>query len=222
MEAVVDSRSREREQAPAAAVPVRLDQAEIGKLGLWLFLLSEAMLFGGFLSSYLTLRLGNAACRLGTPAWPQAGYTGGLLLAGLNTLVLIASSYTMVRSLRRAADGDREGFRRDMLATLALGGAFLGVKAFEYYAKIRHGYYPGGPLVEANPGLGIFFSFYFAMTGLHALHVIAGLLWNGLLYKASGAAAMDERFARKVLFAGLYWHFVDVVWVFLFPLLYLI
>jgi len=199
-----------------------MNARNLGKLGIWLFILSEILLFGGFLSSYVTLRLGSPACRLGEPAWPQAGYTGGVLMATLNTLVLITSSYTVVRSLAATRAGNREAFRANMLATVLLGGAFILVKAFEYSAKIHHGYTMGSEFIAANPGLGIFVSFYYALTGLHALHVIAGMIWNSLLWRAAGGVAMDDRFARKVEFAGLYWHFVDIVWVFLFPLFYLI
>lgn len=222
---MIQTLAAEPERIAPARAPffgARLDARELGKLGIWLFILSEVLLFGGFLSSYATLRLGNADCRLGAPAWPEAGYLGGLALATANTLILITSSLTMARALRAARAGERGRLRGLLLATVLLGAAFLGVKGCEYAAKLHHGFYPGGPLVSAKPGLGIFFSFYYAMTGLHALHVAAGLLWLALLYKAAARAPMGAGIARKTEFAGLYWHFVDVVWVFLYPLFYLI
>lgn len=191
-----------------------------GRLGLWFFIASEILLFGGFLSGYLNLRWGSTACALGTPAWPQAGYTGGLLLATFNTVILISSSYTMVRATLFAQAGDTGRARRNLLATLILGSLFLLFKAVEYAVKIHHGFYPRSPFMLENPGLVIFISFYFALTGLHVLHVLAGLLWNGALYRSSrhSVAALPQRLE----YAGLYWHFVDVLWVFLFPLFYLI
>lgn len=200
-----------------------LEGVDTGKLGIWLFLISEVMLFGAFLASYFMTRWGSSVCRLGTPAWPQAGYAGGLALATLNTLVLITSSFTMVRAFAASQSKERESFSKNILATIVLGVLFLAIKTFEYRTKFHHGYYPGSEFIKANPGLGIFVSFYFALTGLHALHVIVGVLWNYFLYvKGKAEPGFKEGFVRKVEYAGLYWHFVDIIWVFLFPLFYLI
>lgn len=195
--------------------------AETGKLGLWLFLLSEIMLFGGFIAGYATIRWGSSVCALGSPAWPAAGYTGGLALACLNTALLVTSSFTVYRALIFARANDTR-FRKNLLATFVLGIGFLAIKGIEYSMKIHHGYYPGSEWLQSNPGLTIFFSFYYALTGLHALHVIAGILWMGFLYSASKAPAVSSGFSSKLEYAGLYWHFVDIIWVFLFPLFYLI
>lgn len=196
-------------------------EEDAGRAGLWLFLASEVMLFGAFFASYLSARLGNPDCALGVTAWPEAGHGVGLALAAANTAILLTSSYTMVRSISRARRGDAGGFRANMAATMALGALFLCVKAGEYAYKVSHGYYPGSELAAAAPGLSIFLSYYYAMTALHGLHVLAGLAWNGLTLSASRTAP-PEALARKAEHAGLYWHFVDVVWVFLFPLLYLV
>lgn len=193
-----------------------------GRVGLWLFILSEILLFGAFLASYVATRLGNADCALGTVVWPEAGHMPGLAMAALNTVILLTSSYTMVRAIGRAERGDRAGFRANLLATIGLGLAFLAVKGFEYALKISHGYYPGSDFAKANPGISIFLSYYYAMTILHGLHIVAGLVWNGVALYSSGNEAPMSGVARKAEFAGLYWHFVDVIWVFLFPLLYLI
>ena len=198
-----------------------VEQAETGRLGLWAFLVTEVMLFGGFLTGYVLTRWGNPACRLGAPAWPADAYGATLALATLNTLVLITSSFTAVRGCLAAEHGEDRAFRRWFGATVALGGAFLVVKAVEYTLKFHHGLTPLGAAVEANPGLGIFVSYYFVVTGLHGVHVVAGMAWMAALLAAArrrGARAL----APQIEYAGLYWHFVDVVWVFLFPLFYLI
>ncbi len=198
------------------------DEVDVGKLGLYLFLLSEIMLFGAFLASYVMIRWGSSVCALGAPAWPKAGYTGGLSLALFNTVVLITSSWTMVRAFSASLRKEESSFRNNLLLTILLGFLFLLIKIFEYGTKIHHGYYPGSSFMLANPGLTIFVSFYFALTGLHAVHVLAGVLWNLFLFRSSKVTGLTDRFARKMEYAGLYWHFVDIVWVFLFPLLYLI
>ncbi len=179
------------------------------------------MLFGGFLAGYATLRWGSTVCALGSPAWPQEGYRDGLMLACFNTVLLITSSFTMVRACLFARHQDPR-YRSALLKTIFLGIAFLIVKGFEYRLKIHHGYYPGSEWMQTSPGLTIFFSFYYALTGLHGLHVVAGILWNALLYKAGSSRPLSAAYGRKMEYAGLYWHFVDVVWVFLFPLFYLI
>ncbi len=206
-----------------AAITTNADwrEDEGGKVGLWLFILSEMLLFGAFLASYISTRVGNAECALGVVAWPEAGHLPGLALATLNTVILLTSSYTMVRAITRAERGDRAGFRANMIATIMLGLGFLVVKAGEYALKVSHGYYPGSELAQASAGLSIFLSYYYAMTILHALHIVAGLIWNATAFFASGDAPMPA-LTRRAEYAGLYWHFVDVVWVILFPLLYLI
>ncbi len=196
-------------------------ESDAGRMGLWMFILSEILLFGGFLCAYAGTRLGNPDCALGTVVWPEAGHRPGLAMAALNTVILLTSSYTMVRAIGRAERGDRAGFRKNLVTTMVLGAAFLLVKSGEYALKVSYGYYPGSEVAKANPGLSIFLSYYYAMTILHAVHIIAGLVWNATVLRASQDAPM-ETVTRKAEFSGLYWHFVDVVWVFLFPLLYLI
>ncbi|HVE13143.1 MAG TPA: cytochrome c oxidase subunit 3 [Elusimicrobiota bacterium] len=205
----------------AAVETMEWSEQDAGRLGVWLFILSEILLFGAFFASYVSTRLGSSECALGVTAWPEAGHMPGLALAALNTVILLTSSFTMVRAGARARRGDSKGLRRNLALTLALGAGFLAVKTIEYGLKISLGYYPGSAIAAASAGLSIFLSYYYAMTILHALHIAAGLAWIGtLLWKAQGARPAE--LARKAEIAGLYWHFVDVVWVFLFPLLYLI
>ena len=191
------------------------------KLGIWLFLASEVMLFGSLFSSYALLRSG-------APTWPVQHEVLSVPLAALNTVVLIASSVTMVMAWAslaphtaavRAGDGEAEArslkrYRLFMGLTLLGGAIFLVVKSIEYSDKFSHGLYP-----STNNFLAI----YFTMTGLHAIHVIAGMVVNAYLLGVTRMWREDHlRFTNRVEIAGIYWHFVDVVWIFLFPVLYLL
>ena len=172
------------------------------KVAVWWFLASEIMVFGGLIASYLVFRLGG-------PGWAEASHHLSVPLAALNTLVLLTSSYTVVRGFVAAEHGDIAGLRTNLGFTVLGGLLFLGIKAIEYTTEIRAGF---------TPGAGIFWSFYYTMTGLHALHVLGGVVVNAVVLV--GAASCLKR-PYRVEVAGLYWHFVDVVWIFLFPLLYL-
>lgn len=203
-------------------------QKETASLGMWLFLAQEIMFFGGLFAAYTLYRV----------TYPETYVSGAALLdwkiGTFNTVVLIGSSFTMATAVF-AAEKERKSLLMAMLtATLLLGGVFLGVKCFEYYGKWHHGLIPGiawhpdlGYLAEhgvpeVSRSLKIFFSLYFAMTGMHALHMIIGAVILLVLMKM----AFEGRFVRERYAAienfGLYWHFVDIVWIFLFPLLYLI
>lgn len=176
------------------------------KLGIWLFLASELMLFATLFTTYLVLRIASVE-------WPRGWEVLNVPLAMINTFVLITSSVTMVLAYAKAAERDLKGFRFYMWATLLLGSTFLVIKSFEYGAKLHHHHYPS---------TSIFFAVYFTMTGLHCLHIIGGLIVNaGLLY-LSGEQWDHPLFIGRIEGAGLYWHFVDVIWIFLFPALYLL
>ena len=178
------------------------------KLAIWLFLASEVMLFASLFSSYALLRSF-------APTWPDQSAVLSVPLATLNTIILIASSVTMVLSWVAAKARHFERYRLNIGLTLALGGAFLVVKAFEYGDKFSHG------LVPATDN---FLGLYFGMTGVHAIHVVAGMVVNAyLLWPGARMSHTEpERFINRVEVSGLYWHFVDVVWIFLFPVLYLL
>lgn len=178
------------------------------KIGIWLFLASEVMLFGALFASYILLRVGAAE-------WPRADEILNVPLATLNTVVLIASSVTMVMAWASLVKKDFGKFRLYQASTVGLGGVFLVVKAFEYGSKFSHHLYPS---------TSTFLAIYFTMTGLHALHVIGGMGVNGYLL-ATGKkwfAKAPEQFTNRVEAAGLFWHLVDLVWIFLFPVLYLL
>ncbi|MBO6573887.1 MAG: cytochrome c oxidase subunit 3 [Rhodothermales bacterium] len=187
------------------------------KLGVWLFLASEIMLFGGLFSAYIFLRVG-------VPVWPgeldgevftTASQVLNVPLAFVNTVVLIASSVTIVLSWAALAMNDFKKYKLYMGLTILCGFGFLIIKTIEYGDKFSHGYFPAD-----NNFLGI----YFVMTGLHALHVIGGMIVNGYFW-GPGAKMWKtdpERFKSRIEVAGLYWHFVDLVWIFLFPTIYLV
>jgi len=178
------------------------------KLGIWLFLASEVMLFGALFSSYVLLRVGATT-------WPHGYEHLNIPLATVNTVVLISSSVTMVMSWASLAMKNIRRYRLYMGATIALACVFLVIKGFEYAAKFEHGLYPSG---------STFMAIYFTLTGLHALHIVGGIIVNSyLLGPGSRMWKTDPaRFTNRVEVAGLYWHFVDLVWIFLFPVLYLL
>ena len=179
-----------------------------GKIGIWLFLASEVMLFGALFATYILLRVG-------APEWPLGAKYLNIPLATLNTVVLITSSVTMVMAWASLKRQDLGKFRWYMAATVAFGFVFLIVKYFEYSAKFHHDYFP-----RTNTFLAI----YFTMTALHGLHVIGGMAVNAfLLGPGSKLWKTDpEHFTNRVENSGLFWHFVDLVWIFLFPVLYLL
>ncbi|MDP6339777.1 MAG: cytochrome c oxidase subunit 3 [Candidatus Marinimicrobia bacterium] len=179
-----------------------------GKLGVWLFLASEVMLFGGLFSAYIFLRTG-------AESWPIGADILNVPLATLNTLFLISSSVTMVMSWASLKLNDLKKFKLYLGLTFLLATAFLVVKYFEYSAKFHHHLYP-----STNNFLGI----YFTMTGLHMLHVIGGMIVI-FYFLVPGVKMWDSnpsRFINRIEIIGLYWHFVDLIWIFLFPVLYLL
>ena len=188
-------------------------------LGMWAFLLNEIMFFGGLFLAYTIYRL----------LYPQAFHDGShhldVTLGTVNTVVLIASSLTMAMAVWSAERGKRRLLSGFLLATLALGLVFVGIKAVEYHDKWVHHLVPGPyfswPGADA-PHVQLFYSLYFAMTGFHALHMLVGFgLLTWLLIDAQ-RGRFGPAYWAPVEIVGLYWHFVDIVWIFLFPLLYLI
>ncbi len=180
------------------------------KLGVWLFLASEVMLFGGLFSAYVFLRMGDVV-----GAFASGASELNVPLATFNTLVLISSSVTMVMSWASLKLGDPKKFKLYLGTTLLLAAVFLVVKYFEYSAKFHHGVFP-----ETST----FFAIYFALTGLHMLHILGGmvLLYYFLFPGYKMIHSEPERFTNRIEIVGLYWHFVDLVWIFLFPILYLL
>ena len=181
-----------------------------GKLGIWLFLASEVMLFGGLFSAYIFLRTG-------VDNWPAGTEYLDVRLATLNTLFLISSSVTMVMSWASLKLNDFKKFKFYSGTTLLFAFGFLVIKYFEYSAKFSH-------VPPYLPSTNNFLGIYFTMTGLHVLHVIGGIVVVGYYFGPGSKMwkADPERFTNRIEIVGLYWHFVDLVWIFLFPVLYLL
>lgn len=186
---------------------------------MWLFLVTEIMFFGGLFLVYVVYR------HLYLPAFLEASGKLNKNLGAINTAVLIGSSFTMALAVRAAQLGRRKSLMIFLVLTVALGSTFLGVKAVEYHEKFVKQEVPGYNFEWKEPYPGqaqIFFGLYFAMTGLHALHMVIGVgLMLYLLYK-SWRGTYSAEYYWPVELSGLYWHFVDIIWIFLFPLLYLI
>lgn len=177
-----------------------------GKLGMWVFLASEVMFFTGLIGAYVVLRMGH-------PAWPGPEGHLSVPMGTLNTLILISSSVTIVLALAASQRNTLGPARGWLVATALLGSAFLGVKAIEYSAKFSH---------HILPSTNVFWSCYFVLTGFHALHVLGGIVFNLWVLGRMARPAVWAGQAHRLELAGLYWHFVDIVWIFLFPLLYLL
>ncbi len=195
-------------------------QKEVSTLGMWIFLVTEIMFFGGLFLAYAIYRREFAG------AFAVASNTLDVVVGAVNTAVLLCSSFTMVLAVRAAQIGSRKALIWFLILTILLGGVFLGVKAYEWNLKFEEHHVPGPSFhLEGTQEQGpaqLFFSLYFTMTGLHALHMLVGeglmlfLLWQAY------AGKYTPEYYTPVDIGGLYWHFVDIIWIFLFPLLYLI
>jgi cytochrome c oxidase subunit 3 len=195
-------------------------QHAAGSLGMWVFLVTEIMFFGGLFAGYTAYRWKYPE------AFAAASKEVDLLLGTINTAVLIGSSLTMALAVYHAQRGGRRtALIFFLILTILLGSIFLGIKAVEYNHKFEHHLFPGAGFEfegDLTRQAELFFVFYFVMTGMHALHMVIGLgLLAVLVYQAHRAYFSSAHYA-PVEITGLYWHFVDIVWIFLFPLLYLI
>ncbi|MEK7379748.1 MAG: cytochrome c oxidase subunit 3 [Gemmatimonadota bacterium] len=172
-----------------------------GRLAVWWVLASEVVIFGGLLASYLMFRMGH-------PEWANAAAVTNTWIGAFNTFVLLSSSFTAVLAHQAAERGDGKGAARFLTFTILGAVTFLVVKGFEWASEISHGY-----TITSNG----FWQFYYTAAGLHALHVIAGAIIMGFIARD----AAKGKGLHRVELIGIYWHFVDVVWIFLFPLLYI-
>jgi len=214
-------------------------QKEAAVLGMWAFLLTEILFFGGLFMAYMLYRTWYHG------AFVAASTSIVLFWGALNTVVLIGSSLTMALAVRAAQTNKRQATVNWLIATMMLGMVFLGIKVIEYADKFEHHHVPGPNFVWAEPDhepaadgttahvspadaanlqehTQIFFSLYFTMTGLHALHMIVGVVLMCVITWMAWKGRFDEHWYTPVEMSGLYWHFVDIVWIYLFPLLYLI
>jgi cytochrome c oxidase subunit 3 len=177
-----------------------------GKLGIWLFLASEVMLFGALFSTYIILRNG-------AQEWPHGELS--VPLGAINTVILISSSVTMVMAWASLKLNDWAKHRLYLVATFLLAAAFLVNKYFEYSDHLTRG---------EGPWHSTFLAIYFTLTGLHGLHIVGGMIVMAYLIGPGAKLwkSNPDQFANRVEYTGLYWHFVDLVWIFLFPVLYLL
>lgn len=195
-------------------------QAEASTLGMWVFLVTEIMFFGGLFMAYLVYRSAQPQ------GFAEASHHLNITWGATNTVVLIFSSLTMalgVRAAQTSAPARTQVFW--IVSTMGFGTAFLGIKAIEYADKFAHHLVPGPDFLweGAHPAAAeMFYSLYFCMTGLHAVHMVIGLGIMTWLAIMAGRRQYNAEYYTPVEVAGLYWHFVDIVWMFLFPLLYLI
>jgi cytochrome c oxidase subunit 3 len=194
-------------------------QKESSTLGMWFFLAQEMLFFGGLFVTYLMYRWRDPV------AFAAGSHELDIILGGFNTIVLIASSLTMAMAVHSAQTDKQKPLVNYLIATGVLGLVFLVVKYFEYKAKWDHHLIPGDSFHfagEVGQRAELFFSLYFAMTGMHALHMVIGVAVLAWVLKRARAGEFGSHYYNPVECFGLYWHFVDIVWIFLFPLLYLI
>jgi cytochrome c oxidase subunit 3 len=191
--------------------------------GMWVFLVTEVLFFGGLFMAYILYRIWYH------DAFVAASAHLDITLGAINTAVLIGSSLTMAYAVNAAQRGASPKEQVTwLLGTIGLGSVFLGIKVVEYSDKFRHHLIPGpnfqpdDPALLAHQGAQIYYSLYFALTGLHATHMIVGIAIMAVIVHMAWKGKFDAQWYTPVEIMGLYWHFVDLVWIFLFPLLYLI
>lgn len=197
-------------------------QFDTSKIGMWLFLATEVLLFGG-----LFVGFGMMQTR-----YPQEFVEAHTHLTrwqgALNTLVLLFSSWTMVMGVQAAKKGDNKKLMKFLAVTIVCGFIFLTIKYFEYAHKFHEGWLPGrfysatGDAIVGSHGYSTFFAFYFMMTGLHGIHIIVGIVLMFWLLMRAKRSEFSASYYTPVELAGLYWHLVDIIWIYLFPLFYLI
>jgi cytochrome c oxidase subunit 3 len=197
-------------------------QVSAAKLGMWLFCCTEVLMFSGLFLAYFILR--DLYPEMVLTASEELNKTAG----GINTIVLLTSSFTMALGVRAAQTNNQKALERNLLLTIACAFIFMIVKYFEYTSKIEHGFLPGQWYAAAEHGYmlpkysRVFFGIYFTMTGLHGVHVLVGIgVLSWIFIRARRREFNSENYVA-VECAGLYWHIVDLVWIFLFPLLYLV
>jgi cytochrome c oxidase subunit 3 len=195
------------------------EELELNRFGMWVFLSSEVLFFGGLFMTYTIYRY------LFPDAFAEGSRHLDTVLGSINTAILLTSSFTMALAVNAIQRGQRRVLFAFLLATMILGTIFLGIKGLEYAHKFEEGLFPGASYAYTGPNpeqTRVFFSLYFIITGLHALHMIIGiLLIGGLAFLAWRKRFSAESYVPVEIF-GLYWHFVDIVWIFVFPLMYLI
>ncbi|MEM9998052.1 MAG: cytochrome c oxidase subunit 3 family protein [Bacteroidota bacterium] len=203
-------------------------QFEAAKLGMWLFLVTEILLFGGMFVAYAIFRAWYPELFL------EASEQLDTVMGATNTLVLLLSSFTVAYAIRGAQTDNQKVLFWNLVATVVLAGVFMVVKYFEYTHKFHLGIFPGAGFdpvptylnptegIGADPRAGVFFSIYYVMTGIHGFHVLIGMIAISILAWKARQGKYTSQWYTPVENVGLYWHVVDIIWIFLFPLMYLI
>ena len=192
-------------------------QHEADTLGMWVFLVTEMLLFGGLFLAYAVYR------SLYPEAWAEGSHHSDLLLGTINTGILLISSLTVAMAVHGSEEASWRTVSILLSVTALLGAAFLGIKFYEYYVHYQSGIVPGIRFHQTGPHaaqVALFFVFYFVMTGLHALHLIVGIGIMAVLAWLVRTRRMRKHITIEM--AGLYWHLIDIIWVFLYPLFYLV
>jgi cytochrome c oxidase subunit 3 len=175
------------------------------KMGMWVFLCSEVMFFTGLIGAYIVLRFGS-------PTWPHPGETLNIWLTAVNTFILICSSVTMVKALQSVREGDQRKLKLFLSMTLLFGAIFLGVQFYEYRHLLHNGF---------NPHVSLFGSVFYTTTGFHGFHVFCGVVCMAFVTGKALLGKYTTEHHQGVETIGLYWHFVDLVWIILFTIIYL-
>jgi cytochrome c oxidase subunit 3 len=223
MEPAMSMTALDRDSFPAEQFEAPLQQKDAATLGMWTFLATEVLFFGVLFSGFYIYRY----------CWPDAFKDGARelkwYLGAINTAVLLTSSFTMALAVDAAERGEAKRIQKFLLMTIGLGIVFLGIKATEYVLEYRDhlvprlNYLPVSSSGEARPAqLPLFMTFYFVMTLLHALHMVIGLASVTTLVILTRRGFFTREYHNPIEMVGLYWHFVDIVWIFLFPTLYLL
>jgi len=194
-------------------------QFDTSKLGMWLFLATEILMFGG-------LFVGFGLMQANYPeAWVAGHHHLDRIMGSINTVFLLCSSFTMVMAVHASSTNQKSKTVLNLLATLAFAGGFMVIKYFEYSHKFHEGILPGRYFSYAGggpPEQAMFFGFYFAMTGIHGVHVLIGMILIAWLTIRAQRGEFSSAYYTPVDLIGLYWHLVDLIWIYLFPLLYLV
>lgn len=200
-----------QQHVDASLAPAPTSREGWGRFAMWLFLASDSMIFGGLLTGHLALRIQNTD-------WPHPTAHLALMLGTVMTALLLGSSVTMVKALAAARESARRQFSQFLLLTIIAGVLFLTLQTYEWSHLLQH-----GMTASANPwGAPLFGATFYTLTGFHGLHVLVGVIYLACIFVGGRKRLALTAYHERVEIAGLYWHFVDVVWIFVFTCVYLL
>lgn len=213
---LIEETALELQHVPSEQFHDHLQQKQTALLGVWVFLSTEVLFFGGLFAAFYVYRFTF------TKDFAEAANELKWWLGGINTMVLLISSYFMAEAVSAARKGETKSIIRRLLLVAVLGFAFIGIKSTEYFLEYREGLFPWQEHFAADPHGKLFMIFYCITTGLHALHVTIGICCILVTALMAHRGWFTKEYHNPVEGVGLYWHFVDLVWVFLYPTLYLL